>query len=109
MPLYRVNLNGKNYLIETDGVIEKYGFYTFRDVTAANPEEAEYAAVQMLREDHGLRQIVKNAVDDPPTMHLEELVEIEAPNPIQPGFIFYPEKTTNRWWQIWKRRHRPGA
>jgi hypothetical protein len=108
VPLYRVNIHGKNFLIEMDGVIDKWGFYTFRDVMAANPEDAEFAAIQMLREHQRLRGIIKNSVDDPPMMHLEELTEIEVPNPIEPGLTWYPEKTA-RWWQIWKRGRWSGS
>ena len=103
MPLYRVHLHGKNLLIEMDGVIKKHGFYTHRDVTAEDAEDAESVAVQMLREHQSLGQWVKNPVNDPPIVDMEDLAEIEELSPTQPGLIWYPEESANRWWQFWRR------
>ncbi len=60
----RVNLNGRNFRFEMDGVVGIWGFYVLRDVAA----------------------------DDRPTLEVEEITEINAPDPVQPGYIFYPEK-----------------
>lgn len=104
MPAYRVQIHGENFLVELEGDWAKYGFLTVRDVVAESPAAAESLAVQMIRDDPKLRPLVQNATDDPPTMQLEDLAEIDAPSPATPtGFIWYRMQPVRRWWQFWKR------
>lgn len=78
MPAYRVLIEGKNFFIEMDGMTAKYGFFTIRCVTAEDVGAAEERAIQLLRNDQHVRVLVKNAPDDPPTMQVEQIEEIDA-------------------------------
>jgi hypothetical protein len=102
MPTYAVLIDASNFLINMDGETAKRGFFTTRVVEASDPRAAEYAAVQLLREDQDLRSIVLNAKDDPPVMDVQEISEVEAMPEVQPGKIWY-QMETKRWWQFWKR------
>ncbi len=104
MPLYRVQLHGRNFLIEMGGSVAKHGFYVDRDVEADGPEDAEYKAVQKIREHPGLRSAKMNALDDPPMIHLESIREIDEISQIEAGIIFYPEQEAVPWWQFWRSR-----
>ena len=104
MRRFRAKINGANFLFQLEGKIAKHGFYTFRDVEAADAEAAEIAAVQVLREDQKLRSLVQNAPEDRPTLAVEEIWEIDEREEHPPtGFIFYLMEPAKRWWQFWKR------
>lgn len=77
MKKYRVMLDGRNFLIEMDGKVGRFGFYQTFWVEAASPTEAENAAVQKVRGSADLRSAVQNSLDDPPTIHLEEIEELQ--------------------------------
>ena len=78
MGKYSVTINGQNFLVNLDGETRKLGFLTVRHVEAGSPEEAELAAVQMVRDDQELRAMVLNNRDDPPTMDVDEIVELKT-------------------------------
>ena len=104
MPVYRLMINGENFLVERNGVLAKHGFYAWRSVEAPNPQEAELAAVQSLREEDRLRSIMRNLQDDPPTMHMQDIILLDATEPEAPtGFVWYAMTPPKRWWQFWKR------
>lgn len=104
MPKYRVQIDAKNFLVEMEGKLGKYGFITFRFVEADDPTAAETAAVQMLRDDQELRSMVKNQAGDPPVMDVLEIAELESFDGVgtNPGRIWY-EMNPKRWWQFWRR------
>jgi hypothetical protein len=105
MSAYRVMINGQNFLVEMDGRLAKYGFFTARIVESPDPIAAEYAAVQMIRETQRLRDLVRNEPGDPPVMHVTSIVELESGDEIEdrePGFVWYEERP-RRWWQFWRR------
>lgn len=105
MPAYLVQINGRNFLIELEGHLARWGFFTHRVVEASDPEAAEKAAVQMVRETESLRVVVRNAPGDPPTMVVSELAELDPTAPreeVATGIIWYDE-SPKRWWQFWKR------
>lgn len=104
MPFYRALLCGENFLVEFDGVVGRYGFYTTRYIEAENPDGAEAVAVQSLRDDGALREVVKNPPDDPPTLRVEQLAELPGPeDSATPGLAWYRMDPAKRWWQLWKR------
>ena len=105
MPNYRVEINGQNFLVEMEGRVARYGFVTVHFVEAADRVAAEYAAVEMIRETHRLRDIVRNTPEDHPIMDVTEVDEVETLPAIDergPGFIWY-EEHPKRWWQFWRR------
>lgn len=89
MKKYRVFINGQNFLLNFDDRVQKMGFYTTRFVEAATPEDAEQAAIQMMREGK-LNGIVLNEKGDPAMLYVDEIVEVKK---LQRdwGLGFYPE------------------
>jgi hypothetical protein len=87
-------MTGENFLLNFDGQLQKLGFYVTRVVDAQNPEEAELAAVALIRADSRLEGNVLNERDDPPMLYAEEIEEIErskAEKNVNTGFSWYPE------------------
>ncbi len=105
MPVYRVEIHGRNFLVDVDGEVARRGFLTHRVVEASDPDGAEIAAVQAVRQTQRLRAVVRNASDDPPTMDVTRMMEVDPAAPrgdLETGFIWYDE-SPKRWWQFWKR------
>lgn len=93
MPTYEVEINGRNFLLEVDGVAKRVGFYVLRYVDAKSPQEAAQAAVRAIREHESLATVL-NDRSDPPTIYAEDIIELsEVPQPdeIELGLSFYPE------------------
>ena len=90
---YRVMIRGENLLTEVGGVRQWLGFYTHVFVEVFTPADAESRAIELLRDDEGLRGIQLNPEDDPPSLSVEESDELEsfdgydAP---RSAFILYP-------------------
>lgn len=95
MKRYKVFVRGENFLLNLDGENQKVGFYTTRFVEAENEEAAEYAVMDMLRDDPQLARSVLNESSDPPMMYADEVEELISfkgfPVP-GTGFSFYPEE-----------------
>ena len=92
MKKYQVLLEGKNFLIEYEGKLQKHGFYTTRYIEAENPEEAELKAVEAIKSDKKLIESVKNYRADAPMIYLEEISELETFENVKPpgsGYSFY--------------------
>lgn len=90
-------LEGKNFILELEGTIRKYGFYTTRFVEAENPEKAELYAVQLIKEDEKIRKNVKNPKSDPPMLFLEKLEEVSSFEGVKlpgTGYTFFPDDET---------------
>ena len=94
MPHWKVFLNGKNFWLLVDGAPRRLGFYTTRFVEAADERAAELAAVQLLRDDPKLKEVL-NERSDPPIIVAEEIAEIFAPDQglSNLGYAFYNEET----------------
>jgi hypothetical protein len=105
MSKYQVEINGTNFLIDMESRTANYGFFTTRFVEAADSAAAEHAAVQMIRETQRLRDLVRNARDDPPVIDVTSVTELASFDGIEhqePGFVWYEERP-KRWWQFWRR------
>jgi hypothetical protein len=97
MSKYRVLIKGENFLLNSDGQLQKLGFYVTRVVDARNPDEAELAAVNLLREDSQLKGNVLNEGDDPPMLYAEEIEEVEPSDGeenVSTGFSWFTEGET---------------
>ena len=89
---YQVMLEGKNFLLNMEGSIKKYGFYTTRYLEANDPEDAKSKSVQMIREDKKLSNIISNKASDPPIIYLESVHELESFDGVElpgTGYAFY--------------------
>ncbi|MDM5263992.1 hypothetical protein PF327_07245 [Sulfurovum sp. XTW-4] len=70
-----VLLRGENFEINYDGKIQNVGFMTTRTVKASNSEEAELAAVELIKNDDYLIQMVVKDSTLTPKIYLEEIAE----------------------------------
>jgi hypothetical protein len=73
MKKYRVILRGENFEIEFEGKIDNLGFYTTRVVKANSPEEAEQKAVDLIKTDQNLLEMVQNNSKVEPMIYLESI------------------------------------
>jgi hypothetical protein len=92
MPYFKVFLNGENFWLQAEGKPARLGFYTTRFVEAENEREAELKAVEMLRDNEKLKQVL-NDDSDAPMIYCESVESIEPFDPetvVQHGFTFYP-------------------
>lgn len=100
---YRVLVYGRNFRLafkeRRRTVVKLTGFYTWRNVVAADSRQAEYKAMDMIRSDNRLRKTVRNARSDPPIM---DAVEIERLRPGRPfskagtGYCFFHGRGAGR-------------
>lgn len=73
MAFYQVMLNGKDFCFNFDGEETKGGFYTTRWVMASTPEEAENKAVQLIKNDNSLQEMLIRTSDPVPMIYLEKI------------------------------------
>jgi hypothetical protein len=95
---YEVFINGTNFLVEFDDGLKKHGFFTNVYVQSENEEQAEYVAMDLLREHEGLKGHVCNEDSDRPLMHAEEIQEISNYEEIEPkvqGLAWYAESESD--------------
>ena len=94
MSRFRVLINGRNFLLNFEGEARRVGFYATRTVEAATTDEAEFAAVELLRRDALLHETTLNEQTDPPMMYVEEITEVshvQKDEEANAGFTFYQE------------------
>ena len=87
-------IHGRNLLKEVDGAPRKAGFYVNVFVEAFAPADAEARAIEIIREDGRLREILLNPEYDMLRLSVEGIQELESFDgcklPRQ-GLVFYPE------------------
>ena len=66
-------LRGENFEINSASGVENLGFMTTRIVNANNPEEAELIAVEMVRKDSSLLEMLHKESNLEPKIFLEEV------------------------------------
>jgi len=79
MPVYRVTVHGRNFLINLDGKSEKYGFYTTRFAEASDEVRAEHVALEDFRQSTKYLNLIEaslNSEVDPPVLAGEEIEEV---------------------------------
>jgi len=94
MKTFEVKLHGKNFLLNHDGELKKFGFYATKFVKAENPRKAEKIAVILSYQNPNLRGAVLNEDVFRPTINLEEIREVNFLNFFAKksavDFTFYP-------------------
>lgn len=92
MPIFRCLMRGESFPFSVDGAWKTMGFYATRFVNAASADEAETAALNLLKEDSAL-------IRDPNTPGLEhariffdEIEEVAAASAPNAGFVFFDEE-----------------
>jgi len=95
MKRFEVKLHGKNFLLNLDGDLKKFGFYATKFVKADNPQEAEKIAIILIHQNPNLRDTALNENADRPTINLEEIKEVNLlkffAKKSTTDFSFYPE------------------
>ncbi len=95
MDKYRLLMHGENLAVEVDGTPSRMGFYTTVYVEAFTPEDAEARAVDLLRSDPELLDIMLNGEHDPLVISLDEIREVESFEGFQvprAAFFMYSEE-----------------
>lgn len=104
MPAYAVELDCTNFHVVVDGVTLPRGSIKSLAVDADDPDAAELAAVDALRSDPELRELIKNPPDDRPVINVGDIYKMspDAASELPHGCIWY-ELNPKRWWQFWRR------
>lgn len=90
-------IHGHNFHTEVDGIRQRMGFYTQVFVESDDVAGAESRAVDVLRQDSTLRDGVLNGPEDPPSMSVEEIEQVESFADCtlpRAGLAFYAEEAT---------------
>jgi len=96
MSYFQVLLEGQNFFIEFEGKEELLGFVTTRWVKAANPEEAELKAVELIKQDKHLLDMTRTTDDTQlnPMIFLTEMCNVNMFTYFRRkpgrGYSFYP-------------------
>lgn len=99
MKKFRVLLSGENFLMNQEGAVKRFGFYTTRFVEALDKGEAERFAIESLRQHDQLREGVLNDHSDPPMLFAEEIDEVSTFEDVEnqvPGLAFYEDEPTGQ-------------
>jgi len=75
MKKYKVLLSGENFELNFEGKIDNFGFYTTRVVKANSEEEAELKAVELIKTDNNLLNMLIKKSEYEPKIFLEEMCE----------------------------------
>jgi len=78
MKRYKIELRGKNFLLNFTGEPRKFGFHATRFLKANSPKEAEKMAIIMVRQTPELRKIVSSEKTDQPEITLISIQEINS-------------------------------
>ena len=78
MQKFRVLVEGKNLLMQVNGVQKRFGFFTTVYVDAFTPDDAKTRAIDLLREDARLQEASLNAENDPISYSAQEVNQMES-------------------------------
>ena len=86
-------IHGENLVTDVDGVRQKLGFFTNVFVEAFTARDAEARAIEIVRQDSDLADILLNPDGDPLRLSAEEVHEMESFDGHKlprDAFMFYP-------------------
>jgi hypothetical protein len=94
---YRSVVNGKNFLVDFEGAVQKIGFFmcvivTTEDDTKEN--EVEMLVVERIRSDEKLQKMTLNEMSDSPIINVESIEELSDNDKDitkKYGYMFYKE------------------
>ena len=93
MQKYRILIHAENLLAEIDGECQRLGFYTNVFIEASSAKDAAERAINFLREDAAVRNMQRNAPDDPIRLSVQKTEELDSfdgrPLP-RTGLALYP-------------------
>lgn len=96
MSYFQVLLEGENFFVEFDGQEELLGFVTTRWVKAQDEQQAELKAVDLIKNDTHLQNLLRTSNNElpPPMIYLSEICKVNwftyfRRRP-EAGYSFYP-------------------
>jgi len=92
MRKFRVTINGENYLLDMDGVVQRIGFYKTYFLEAVDAGAAKELAMSRIASDPKFQGTLHNQVDDPPRTQLESIDEVpsfDGHTSLEQGYVFY--------------------
>ncbi|MDF1578286.1 MAG: hypothetical protein P1P81_07570 [Desulfobulbales bacterium] len=102
MKKYRLLIHGRNFLLNRDGKVARYGFYQNFFLESPNLNQAERLVTSRIRLDKTLSGITLNKANDPPIIDLETYWELDSfdyvGDHLATDRTFYEEK---KWWRFW--------
>lgn len=96
MGRFKILVEGRNCLLDVDGISKKCGFFTTRMVNARDAQDSVRAVSELIRKE--LIRVALNDAADPPTMEVAELSEVGEfdEDPPRGGFTWYVEDENGR-------------
>jgi len=96
MSYFQVLLEGENFFVEFDGQEELLGFVTTRWVKAQDEQQAELKAVDLIKNDTHLQNLLRTSNNElpPPMIYLSEMCKVNwftyCRRRPGAGYSFYP-------------------
>ena len=92
LPMFRVFLQGENFLIKHQGSAQKFGFFVTRFVEAESEGEAKERTIKEVWAELLAKGGTLNSAKDSPRVEVDRIEEMEASErPAEdPGFVWYP-------------------
>ena len=78
---YLLLINGRNFLIERNGKLRKYGFFQNLYIEAPDRKSAEAMATEKIRQSDVLIKDARNNDDDPPMILVTSITEVDPSAP----------------------------
>ena len=89
MNKYKIVLYGVNFLLNLKGGEQRIDFFATYLIEAEHPLDAEESALIKLKRDSGLDAIIINEPEDPPSVLIEEIEELdEIDDHVHPSIPF---------------------
>lgn len=96
MQKFRIQLHGRNFLLNFDGEHKKFGFHATRFVSAETRAEAERIAIIQIHQYHAIRDARANEGSDSPVVQVTDATPIgffrSLVTQTSDKFSFYPEE-----------------
>lgn len=96
MKKFKIQLHGRNFLLNFDGEHKKFGFHATRFVAAENQQEAERIAIIKMHQYHAIKDTVANEGTDSPVINVTEARPLNLFMSLFTSttdqFSFYPEE-----------------
>jgi len=70
---YQVLLRGENFELDWEGELKNLGFFTTRWVKATSAEEAEFKAIQLIKDDKWLQSVIAKESVYSPMIYMEQV------------------------------------
>lgn len=103
MKRYRLLMHGRNFLLDRDGKIGRYGFYQNFFLEARDLDQARRLVASKIWHDKELTGLILNPANDPPEINLETYWELDhfdyVGKHLTTDRTFYKDK---RWWRFWE-------